>query len=193
MTRFSNASTLIELLVVIAILGVLAALLLPALTRAKQRAQEIRCVGNLHQLGLGIQSFVTINHAYPSGFGGTNSNNPGGWMRQLQCGGFDISNPKNYFFTEGVWRCPSAHWSNFPSNSTPTSYGYNAFGYDPCGSPVTTSPNNGFGLMGHFVSASVGFEPIKESEVVAPDDMMAIGDSFIGGVYFMREGLSYLD
>lgn len=57
--------TLIELLVVFAILGLLTALLLPALARAKRKAEGIQCVGNLRQLGIGLQVFLADNHAYP--------------------------------------------------------------------------------------------------------------------------------
>ncbi len=53
--------TLVELLVVIAIIAVLAALLLPALARAKQRAKALQCVSNLKQLGIGCSLYALDN------------------------------------------------------------------------------------------------------------------------------------
>ena len=59
--------TLVELLTVLAIIAVLAGLLLPVLSRAKQQARSTACKSNLRQLGLGMKMYINDHGHYPVG------------------------------------------------------------------------------------------------------------------------------
>ena len=60
-SKLHRGFTLIELLVVIAIIAILATLLLPVLSKAKQKAQMVKCLSNLHQIGIGLKMYVDDN------------------------------------------------------------------------------------------------------------------------------------
>ncbi len=91
--RNRGGFTLVELLVVIAIIGILVALMLPAVQAARESGRRTECKNNLKQLGLAMESHLSAHGRYPSnGWGylwigdpdrGTSRKQPGGWIYSL--------------------------------------------------------------------------------------------------------------
>jgi prepilin-type N-terminal cleavage/methylation domain-containing protein/prepilin-type processing-associated H-X9-DG protein len=69
--------TLVELLVVIAIIGILVALLLPAIQAAREAARKIQCANNIKQLGLATMNFISAKKNFPVGLQGPSVFHPG--------------------------------------------------------------------------------------------------------------------
>jgi prepilin-type N-terminal cleavage/methylation domain-containing protein/prepilin-type processing-associated H-X9-DG protein len=172
--------TLIELLVVIAVIAILAALLLPALQRAKVASQNVYCKNNLRQLGLALHMYVSEASAYPYT---VDANAAKTW--------FSFIAPY-YANHHGVMACPTfkGEWPAEqaliwvggnayyrPPSATNRfaglSYGYNGFGV---GSADATSWTADLGL-GVVVMRGQTLRVRKETDLVAPSDMVAMADS----------------
>jgi prepilin-type N-terminal cleavage/methylation domain-containing protein/prepilin-type processing-associated H-X9-DG protein len=173
--------TLIELLVVIAIISILAALLLPALNRAKIAADSAACKSNLRQLAIAQSLYVQQEGAYPNG----------AWVRGTQpytraslptANWDDLSNPPRYLGPfQSVYVCPGY---NRLHGIVPQAGGAGGYGYNGNGGFATWTSDNPpsvpcLGLGGYTTgSTDVSFQT-RESWVATPSDTIAIGDTLL--------------
>ena len=129
--------TLVELLAVIAIIGILAALLLVGVSRAKGKAQRIQCANNLRQLGQAMQLFIADSHVYPLEINGgywkgKYTEHFSSWNAVLENEMSTHFPRKGWTEPKGVWECPAAKRPpDYPPNKVYSEYGYNSYGLNP--------------------------------------------------------------
>jgi len=161
-----SAFTLIELLVVIAIIAILAAMLLPALTRAKEAGRSAACKSNLRQIGIALHLYVSDSQKYPLWL------SIGTGMHYWDAAILPLASNNR-----GVFRCPSnlraPAWTNnaaLPQQNP--SYDYNMSGSSQFALPVYLPS---LGLDG-----SAKYLP--ENQVKVPSDMIEVIDATATGV-----------
>ena len=163
----NSAFTLVELLVTIAVIGILAALLLPALARSRSSAQRTQCASNLRQLGLAAEMYWDENggSCFRYIFGTTNSGQIlwFGWLDAGQSEGqrpFDLSRGALYSYinASSVRLCPTLYLSlgqfKMKADNVVFSYGYN-----------------------RYLSAAITQPPIKIGQVRQPTEIALFADA----------------